>query len=316
MNQETGKPKYISVLGTNYSGSGAVYDYLAGRGDLYDPLCGSEYLLPQAPHGLMALEAAAGPAFNPAVADHVVVRFPGLARELERHPSPWSYGRGYSKHLASFYSHVERFIEEVSAAKMPMRMHWRVSERKNFETWRAKVLSLMGRKAEAKKTALLFDAKRLVEKARVMHDRIFFQSAKSRTVLLNQAGSGWNPVESTKYFGDRRVVLVTRDPRDQFAELKTHKKACNVNEFINWFRQLEYRINALDDSIVMRIGFEHFVCEHDSRVDEICGFLGVARDVTSNYQPRDSEKNIGKYRSVLSKEEICKIEQSFHYFQG
>jgi hypothetical protein len=36
MSQKTGKPKYIIVLGTTYSGSGAVYDYLAGRGDLHD----------------------------------------------------------------------------------------------------------------------------------------------------------------------------------------------------------------------------------------------------------------------------------------
>ena len=316
MSQETGKPKYIIVLGTTCSGSGAVYDYLAGRGDLYDPLRGSEYLLPHAPHGLMALEAAAGPAFSPAVADHAVVRFLDLARKLERHPTPWSYGGGYSKDLASFYSHAERFIEEVSAAKMPMRLHWRVSERNSFEILLAKVLSLMGRKEEAKKTALLVDRERLVEKSRLMHDRVFLQSENSRPVLLNQAGSGWNPVESTKYFGDRRVVLVTRDPRDQFAELKMHKKACNVDEFIKWFRQLEYRINALDNSIVMRIGFENFVREHDSWVAAICGYLGVAPDVASSYQLRDSAKNVGKYTLFLSKEEIFKIERCFPYCQG
>ena len=49
--------KYIIVLGANYSGSGAVLDYLNGRGVIYDPLRGAEYLPPQAPGGLMALEA-------------------------------------------------------------------------------------------------------------------------------------------------------------------------------------------------------------------------------------------------------------------
>ncbi|MDA7732096.1 hypothetical protein N8842_01515 [Candidatus Pelagibacter sp.] len=40
---------YIILLGTFYSGSGVVYDYLFGRGDLNDPLQGAEYQLPQTP---------------------------------------------------------------------------------------------------------------------------------------------------------------------------------------------------------------------------------------------------------------------------
>ena len=45
MINEFKKPKYIIVLGTTFSGSRAVFDYLNGRGDLYDPLFGEEYLL-------------------------------------------------------------------------------------------------------------------------------------------------------------------------------------------------------------------------------------------------------------------------------
>ena len=50
-------PQYIIVLGTTYSGSGAVYDYLKGRDDLFDPLKGVEYQLPHMPNGLLSLEA-------------------------------------------------------------------------------------------------------------------------------------------------------------------------------------------------------------------------------------------------------------------
>lgn len=316
MTRRSDTPRYIIVLGTNYSGSGAVFDYLSGRGDLYDPLAGSEYLLPQAPHGLMELESAAGLAFNPAVSDHAVDRFLELAKKLARNPLPWSYGRGYLKFLESFYINVEKFVEEAAVAKMPMCMHWRVSERRVIEGLLAKALNAARFKETAKKTFLLVDAPTLVEKSRLMHDRIFLQAASGRTVLMNQAGSGWNPVESTKYFGDRKVVLVTRDPRDQFAELKTHKKACNVDEFVNWFRQLEYRTKELDDSIVLRVRFEDFVYEYDFKVDEICGFLGIAGDVESKYRPEDSEKNIGQYGLVLNREEVFKIEQNLSCYSG
>ena len=49
MAQEFKNPKYIIVLGTTFSGSGAIFDYLNGRGDLYTPIS-EEYLLPILPN--------------------------------------------------------------------------------------------------------------------------------------------------------------------------------------------------------------------------------------------------------------------------
>ena len=57
--------------------------------------------------------------------------------------------------------------------------------------------------------------------AQTLHSKIFQSDHENLPVLLNQAGSGWNPIESTKYFLNRKVILVTRDPRDQFLEIKT-----------------------------------------------------------------------------------------------
>ena len=57
-----------------------------------------------------------------------------------------------------------------------------------------------------------------------MHNKIFQSNAEGRPILLDQGGSGWNPIESTKYFSNCRIVLVTRDPRDQYVEIKHYKK--------------------------------------------------------------------------------------------
>ena len=64
MKNNSNDPQYIIVLGTTFSGSGAVFDYLNGRGDLYEPLFGQEYLLPILPNGLMTLEAISDKAFD------------------------------------------------------------------------------------------------------------------------------------------------------------------------------------------------------------------------------------------------------------
>ena len=56
MKNNLNKPKYIIILGTTFSGSGAVSDYLIGRGDINDPLGGQEYLLKDFLNGLMKLK--------------------------------------------------------------------------------------------------------------------------------------------------------------------------------------------------------------------------------------------------------------------
>ena len=74
-------PQYIIVLGTTFSGSGAVFDYLNGRGDLYEPLFGQEYL-PILPNGLMTLEAISDKAFDPATTEHAIIEFKDIANKL------------------------------------------------------------------------------------------------------------------------------------------------------------------------------------------------------------------------------------------
>ena len=82
MKNNSDNPQYIIVLGTTFSGSGAVFDYLNGRGDLYEPLCGQEYLLPILPDGLMTLEAISDKAFDPATTEHALIQFENIANKL------------------------------------------------------------------------------------------------------------------------------------------------------------------------------------------------------------------------------------------
>ena len=67
-------PKYIIVLGTIYSGSSAIFDYLAGRNDLQNPLESEEYLLPILPNGFMDLETATSKAFVPESSEYHIMK--------------------------------------------------------------------------------------------------------------------------------------------------------------------------------------------------------------------------------------------------
>ena len=310
MSKQFNTPNYIIVLGTTYSGSGAIYDYLSGRGDLYDPLKGTEYQLPQMPNGLMALEATAKDAFHPATADFVLSQFLEITDKLSRSRKPWRYGKAYSSMIPSFQKAIGEFVEEISAAKLSMNWHWRrlMQSQSPIMHILSKLKNYIGLSKNPPQTRLLVSENDLLFAAQSLHDKIFKSQADGRPVLLNQAGSGWNPIESTKYFLNRKVIIVTRDPRDQFFEIKYYKRAYSVEAFIDWYKEMNRRLEKINSSDILFIQFEDFVNNNSKIVHKLCEYVSLSKNISSNYQPNLSKKNIGKYKKFLSKKEIDIIE--------
>ena len=303
-------PQYIIILGTTYSGSGAVYDYLKGREDLFDPLEGAEYQLPHMPNGLLSLEAVAGKGFHPPTADYVLSQFEIITDKLARSQSIWRYGRSYATNLPEFKSAIKDFINEITLTDISMRLNWHrlfenplkyiVSQLKNFT----------GIKEAVPKTRLIVSQNKLISASQKLHDKIFKIDPEKRPILLNQAGSGWNPIESTKYFLNNKVVLVTRDPRDQFFEIRKYKKAFFVKDFINWYKEMQRRLEQFKDTNLLQIRFEDFVYNNKNMIDVLCNHLSISPNNFSKYQAENSKKNIGKYKKLLNKDELYQIE---HY---
>ena len=111
-------------------------------------------------------------------------------------------------------------------------------------------------------------------------------------------------------FLNRKVVLVTRDPRDEFAELKQIKKATSVDGFIDWYKEMQRRLKQINDPIVLRLRFEDFVNRNKEMVNILCNHVSLNSSILSNYEPNLSKKNIGKYQKILSKKEIEIIENN------
>ena len=312
MNSQSILANYIIVLGTTYSGSQAVFGYLSGRGDLNDPLKGTEYQLPQMPNGLMTLEAISKSAFHPPTADYVLTQFEKITKRLSRPETFWQYGKDYAFKLPSFNIVIEQFINDICAAKLPMRLHWHRSMKSQSAIMYCinKYKKYLGFKGVAPNTRLLVSQDDFVIAAQKMHSKLFQIDSYKRPVVLNQAGSGWNPIESTKYFLNRKIVLVTRDPRDQFAELKHFKMVTCVDGFIDWYKEMQRHLKQIKNPIILHLRFEDFVNEYKETVDALCNHVSLNSKTVSSYEPNLSKKNIGKYKKILSQQEVDVIERS------
>lgn len=310
MKKRKSESAYIIVLGTTYSGSGAVYDYLAGRGDICDPLAGEEYQLPQVPHGLMALEAAAGQAFHPGAADYAIVQFQNVVERLARTSNKWRHGKNYAAKIPDFRQTVTQFVNQISTAHFSMRLDWHRLFRSTPQHIYHQGYERLGLQLNPPITRVLKSPEEVLSAAQDLHDRLFAAGTKPAQILLNQAGSGWNPVESTKYFAERKIVLVTRDPLDQFAEIKLYKRASDVEGFISWYRELQRRLAKFDSPRLLTIRFEDFVNSHENTVNQICEHLQLSKQRTVSYRVDLSRKNIGLYNDVLTADESMKIRKA------
>ena len=306
MNVKKTSTKFVITLGTFYSGSGAVFDFLSGRNDSHDPLNGKEYLLPQVPYGIMSLHASCGFFFSHPSAHLNIVKFKKIAYMLGRKHTKYNPGMGYADNVNEYYKLIDSYVDSLVVSSLPYNSHWEWFTAPLFKRIydRLKIIN----KGYAKDKYLPTIGVDFVEKTRELHLKMFGVHDK-KYILLNQAGSGWNPVNSTDYFPNRKVILVVRDPRDQYCELKKHKNARSVSEYIGWYKEMMLRIESVDSDFIKIVRFEEFVERHSVVSDEVCDFLSIDKGLYSNYDSVASSKNIGIYRELLDKDELRLIER-------
>ena len=307
MKNNLNNSQYLIVLGTTFSGSGAVFDYLNGRGDLYEPLFGQEYLLPILPNGLMTLEAVSDKAFDPATTEHALIQFEDIANKLMNY---WARLEDVklNKKLPLFKDAIEEFIDDISLVDFPMRLLWRELKQSPIQRILGKFKNRLGFKKKDSRTRLLVSQKDLVIAAQKMHNKMFQLSAEGRPILLDQGGSGWNPIESTKYYSNCKIVVVTRDPRDQFVEIKHYKKATSAEGFVDWYKEMQRRLKLISNPNILFIRFEDFVQKNEIFSNTLCNHMSLSSSVSSNYQADLSKKNIGKFHQLLAENELQIIE--------
>ena len=64
------------------------------------------------------------------------------------------------------------------------------------------------------------------------------------------------------------------------------------------------------DERILNLNFEDFVLDHENGKKNICKHLNIDDKIKSNYDVSKSKENIGKFRKILTIEEIEQIKTS------
>ncbi len=289
----------IAIAGFYYSGSGAVKDHLRGfaRVDVWPP-----------------------------VGELRIIKFPGGFADLGRRLQ--LRGQLRAKDLVDHYLHL--IGRKLTSTPPGVYDKWEVVNansrrllRRSEETagyLEVCLTSFLTLVEEALDSQL--DEESLSAHSRAWLARALDAAATDIGVdhlVIDQVVTGWR-LELARYLPPSSFVLVHRDPRDQFAEVREvikqpgrSSRRRSPRQFAKSYRahqlQAAEQIPWLEQRLghrVLRVSFEDFVLDHEVQAARIQEFVGLQEREPSErrFDPAVSRRNVGKHVAMVSKEEV------------
>ena len=312
----------VSIVGSGCSGSGAVMEYLIGREDVHVPMPEQEFRLLQEPGGMSDLYGAISLEYHPNRAKFALINFIKLARRLgetsKKIRIPPRLGYGFSERLPGYEKKLNLFINKITATKI---RSYSLIDKLQFSTidW---ILKKMGFNPISSnlnhKKPIPVPKEEFLNHAENFLNRLFITDEKydlkgKEITVLDQAGSFWSPLSSTRYFGEaRKIIVVTRHPRDMYAQSIRNKRnklkfqtRPNVKKRIKVHNAVMKNINQEEwnSKKVLVVSFESFVKNHQEERKRLCRFLKINPEIPSPYNPKESGKNVDIYKEYLTEKE-------------
>jgi len=307
----------IVVLGSGYSGSGAVFDYLAGRSDIHDPFNGVELPIIQNPYGIIHFQTSVYESYYPPLGSEALSQLELFLKKADRDSRGVRRGYGLGKVINNYQNRVDAYINSITDMEFPFVNQFFFVKLGVLELLREKIKHAFIQKKKAFLQRIPVSQDIFIRETRFFITELTRDGLENnnnvRGVVLNQAGSYWCPEKILPLYNNPRIILVNRDPRDQFAELKEKKGLDDVSTFVNWYKGVMKMRSAAYLSLseqIIEIQFECFVLEHNYETEKLNGFLGLETERESTYQPYLSKPNIGKFNKELTKSEVQHIENS------
>jgi len=296
--------KTISIIGSGYSGSSAIYEYLVLTGLFHDPFPNKEFSLCYDPGGLMDINYVIE---KKSLIDNHNFIYNRFKQNIRFYVDKLSISK--TEKNSKLEEILERYLNNLVATSYNGQtsfMNYNQSKLKNF-------LNKFFFKFNKSKNDKIFIFKSL-QNFNKINKKLFFQlflDSKNNIddIILDQGGLYSNPLSSTKYYQNPYCIIVDRDPRDIYVEFK-FKSAFSypkndVNNFCEFYINQKKSINLKEHSSdkILKINFENFILENKKSVLELADFLDKDPNLllnNINFDLDKSKKNIYKYKSLIS----------------
>ena len=305
------------------SGAGLIFDYLLDRDDFISPFKEypdkdqqSEFRFVTDPGGLNSLYYGFYKNFSTNNCAYVYDEFNGYLKKISKLTI---IENNKKKKLYSniFFKEVEKFKKKIIKSSyygLPQ-FHRLGLNKKDKLMWKITNCFRSAQQSKFLQMVLPVDEKTFINESIKFVDKVLYSqtSNKKKNIVIDQGANFWKPELSTIFYSNKKIILITRDPRSIFASIKSRKSLSypghNINIFIDWYQSIISRIRSFKNAKnILLIKYENFIINHDSESKKLLKFLKIKKINKNRFNIDDSRKNIYKADNVLTKKEKHLIE--------
>ena len=316
--------KTIITIGTGYSGSSAIYEYFQKTKLFFDPFPNVELSISYDPGGLLDIENLIKNNFSINQNQHIYKNFRNNIKFYISKDKRIRAGKNLKLHFQDIEKTLEIFLKNITDVNYKGETLLTSFNKPLLFSFIDKILfkySFIRKKKYIKGNSILFkDLENFYgEVNTLLNKMIYNRNFDKKNVILDQAGTIFNPIESTKFYENSRPICILRDPRDIFAEFTNKGPAYpgyDVLIFCDWYKNIIKKIKDIDNSNekVLFIWFEDFVLKNEETLEKIFNFTSMQtpdnNKVEFNFER--SKSNIFKYKKLSNLENIKIIEKNLY----
>jgi hypothetical protein len=317
--------KYLKVITASpgLSGAGLVFDYLLDRNDFISPFKEypdkdqqSEFRFVTDPGGLNSLYNGFYKNFSTNNCAYVYDEFNKYLKKISKLTI---VENNKKKKLYSniFFKEIKKFKKKIIKSSyygLPQ-FHRLGLNKKDKLLWKITNRFRSAQQSKFLQMVLPVDEKTFINESIKFVDKVLYSQVinKRKNIVIDQGANFWEPELSTIFYSNKKIILITRDPRSIFASMKSRKSLSypghNVNIFIDWYQSIISKIRAFKKSKnVLLIKYEKFIINHRNESKKLLKFLKIKKIDKNIFNIDDSRKNIYKADKVLTKKEKHLIE--------
>lgn len=300
--------KTINIIGTGYSGSTAVYEYMQIQNYFHDPFKNKEFTISYDPCGITDIENCITSEYSINKANFIYRNFLENIKFYTNKEDELKPGKNF-QNSEKVEKLLLRYAEEIIDLKYDGNTAYLKFKKTKFELFKSKLFN------KNKDQLIFFKEINLFKK---ITEKLFIDilGFGNEHIILDQGANIYDLYRSTKYYPNPYCILVYRDPRDIFSEFKfktaTSYPKKDVKIFCDWYLQSMQKIENqnFENINILEIQFEDFINDNQKSLEKISKFLSIS--IKPNHTKFDfnkSKNNILRYKKLLTNEEILIIEK-------
>ena len=317
--------KHLKVITASpgLSGAGLIFDYLLDRNDFISPFKNypdkdqqSEFRFITDPGGLNSLYNGFYKNFSVNNCAYVYDEFNKYLNKISK-LTIVENNKKKKLYNNYFFSEIEKFKKKIIKSSyygLPQ-FHRLGLNKKDKLVWKITNRFRSAQQSKFLQMVLPVDEKIFINESKKFVDKVLYLHVNNirKNIVIDQGANFWKPELSTIFYSNKKIILITRDPRSIFASMKLRKSLSypghNINIFIDWYQSIISRIRSFKNSKnILLIKYENFIINHDSESKKLLKFLKIKKINKNRFNIDDSRKNIYKADKVLTKKEKHLIE--------